>query len=316
MSVDRQHKKAIFVFFAIVVVIIGLWIFLEVIGYMGIRMSAQEIVKEAPNDEIIINNLLMEVKSIMTFTYNPVPFCRPIYAKNPNLIFVLRRGACEETATLFAEMANASGFQCRKVHAPGENHVWNEVLINGSWKRADATLEPPSNYDNFSFYESPEGWNWKLSKVYSNVDGRILDRSDDYTGSGTLNVFVKEGDKPLENVEVIIKSHFRMEHEPDKYKAPIKVTTIYPDANGTCTINLGENNYTIVAKRKQFFKYCPFVLQYERNSTLEENKTQNETFSFPRTTYDPIITLLLSLLIIIGGLLLIILKIRRYFEQS
>jgi hypothetical protein len=314
MSVDRQYKRVLFVFLAIVVGIIGLWIVLEGIGYMGIQMSAQEIVKEVPNDEIIINNLLKEVN--VTFTYNPVPsFCRPIYAKSPNLIFVLRRGACEETATLFAEMANACGFQCRVVYAPGEDHVWNEILINESWKRADATLKQPSNYDNFSYYESPEGWNWKLSKVYSNVDGRILDRSDDYTGSGTLNIFIKEGDKPLESVEVIVKSHFRMEHEPDK-KAPLKVTTIYSDANGTCTINLGENNYTIVAKRKQFFKYSPFVLQYERNITLEENKIQNESFSFPRTTYDPIITLLLSLLIIIGGLLLIILKIGRIYRPS
>lgn len=48
-------------------------------------------------------------------------------------ILASRCGACIEYSLLYRGLAVASNLTVRSVHNPGEDHNWDEVLINGSW---------------------------------------------------------------------------------------------------------------------------------------------------------------------------------------
>lgn len=78
----------------------------------------------------------------------------------------------------------------RIVYNLGEDHVWSEVLINGSWKRFDSTRPKGSRFDDKGFYERPRdkgGWGKQLSYVYTiDPDGSQHDVTSYYTKIGKL----------------------------------------------------------------------------------------------------------------------------------
>ncbi len=170
----------------------------------------------------------------------------------PTWVMSVRRGACEENAILFAELACNAGVNTRVVFNHGEDHVWNEVWINNSWKHFDATLSKENRFDNPGFYERSKaegGWEKQLSYVYSiNENGTISDVTKRYTETGNLIVKVERNGTPIENAKVIIKSGFLMEDRPRSYKEPQFAVEDYTDNNGSCSFNLGKNNYTIIAQ--------------------------------------------------------------------
>jgi len=171
---------------------------------------------------------------------------------SPEWVMSVRCGACEEHAILFAELARNTGIKTRIAFNPGEDHVWNEVWINGSWKHFDATLSEENRFDDPEFYERSEdegGWEKQLSYVYSvNQNGTISDVTKRYTETGNLIAKVERNGTPIENAKVIIKSRFLMEDRTRNYKKPQFVAEDYTGNNGSCSFNLGKNNYTIIAQ--------------------------------------------------------------------
>ena len=180
----------------------------------------------------------------------------PFYwrTENPsaNWVMSVRRGACEENAILFAELARDAGIKARIIFNLGEDHVWNEVWINSSWKHFDATLSEENRFDNPGFYERSKaegGWEKQLSYVYSvDLNGTVSDVTKKYTDTGHLLVKVERGGVPIENVRVIVKSKFLMESRPESYKEPRFVVEAYTSSNGNRSFSLGGNNYTVIAQ--------------------------------------------------------------------
>lgn len=171
---------------------------------------------------------------------------------SPNWVMSVKRGACEENAILFAELARNTGIKTRIAFNLGEDHVWNEVWINGSWKHFDATLSKENRFDNPEFYERSRdegGWAKQLSYVYSvDPNGTVSDVTKKYTDTGRLIVNVEREGMPIKNAKVIVKSRFLMETLPENYTAPQFVVEAHTGSNGSCSFNLGKNNYTIIAE--------------------------------------------------------------------
>lgn len=219
---------------------------------------------------IIINKIAEWLKSNVKWDTTPYQFL-PFYLRkvNPsaNWVMSVKRGACEENAILFAELARNAAIESRVIYNPGEDHVWNEVWINGSWRHFDATLSEGDRFDNLGFYERSRddgGWGKQLSYVYSiDSDGTIRNVTNRYTNTEILVVDVKRDRVPIENVNVIVQSRFLMETKPESYKQPLFGVEGYTGRNGRCSFNLGGNNYTIIAQRGDE--------RAENNVTLLEN---------------------------------------------
>lgn len=100
-------------------------------------------------------------------------------ANNPYWIAYHMFGACGELATLFAHVANQSGFETKTITADyvtGNNHVWVEVKVGDEWLYFDTTI-----YWNNQGITNPQPWYgptmektvwneplWKLEDNYGN----------------------------------------------------------------------------------------------------------------------------------------------------
>ena len=58
-------------------------------------------------------------------------------SNNPEWIAYQKAGDCQAISVLFNETANRSGFISRIVRFKGFDHMWNEMMINGSWRVFD-----------------------------------------------------------------------------------------------------------------------------------------------------------------------------------
>ncbi len=107
-----------------------------------------------------------------------------------NLIIVLSWISTSLNFASFSmEIAKAAGIQTRIAGTIGEDHQWNEVLINKTWVHVDPTLDNASNFDIPHFYENK--WKWNLSKVYALNNGEQIDVTETYFEKiGYLNVTV------------------------------------------------------------------------------------------------------------------------------
>lgn len=202
-------------------------------------------------------------------------------------VMSVKRGACEENAILFAELARNAGIKSRVIYNPGEDHVWNEVWLNGSWRHFDATLPEEDRSDNPGFYERSRdegGWGKQLSYVYSvDSDGTICDVTNTYTKTGNLVVNVERNGFPIENVEVNVQSTFLMETRPESYRQSRLAVDGYTNDNGSCSFNLGENNYTIIAQLGDERAESNVTLLEDTCATiiLHLAKSGGTPFSFP-----------------------------------
>jgi len=68
------------------------------------------------------------------------------------------KGMCREFAILYAELCISQGYNCRIVQ--DFSHAWNEVYLNGTWTRVDASLNSTSSraIGYPLFFEKEKGW--------------------------------------------------------------------------------------------------------------------------------------------------------------
>jgi len=200
----------------------------------------------------------------------------PFGFRNAQTSFLLRQGYCEEFAEIFTIMSKDIGLPARLVATDGEVHAWVEVYSNGKWNTFDPYLKGRNaSYGYSGFYEDINYWtdgNYpkRLSYVYYlDENGQKTNITQKYTVTGELLIKIKK-DENVQASIIEIKSHHLMEAIPKDFPSPI--TTFIGNTNkaGLFDINLGGNNYTIIAKKE----IIPFVLsEYgEKEIHLEEGK--------------------------------------------
>jgi hypothetical protein len=295
-------------------------------GQRDIVNTTREIASNATDVTVVLNRIANWLNANITYDAQAVYF----YPTPPFLLFrkvppdpawtmTVRRGACEEEAVLFSEMARLAGIEARTVYNPAEDHVWCEVLVNGSWTPFDPGLPEDERLNNPGFYERPEpnGWGKELSYVYFiGPDGKENDITKIYTGTGRLIVKVEKDGQPVQDVRVMVESTFLMEKYPSSYSQPQFCSENHTDNSGSCTFDVGGNNYTVVAEFGTLFGY-----RNQINTSLKENNEMSVTLSdfsllVPAGDILTILTIILILAVLVIGAVLMYRNLKTSKKRS
>lgn len=190
-------------------------------------------------------------------------------------ILTSKFGHCGEYALIFRDMAHTANLTVRKVTCKGEDHSWNEVLIDDEWVIVDATRvgvkTADNNYQKFynldpAFMEKKLGGN--ISYVYAEYpNGKKEDITHRYTKLTTINILVQTPDKkPCTDVSIRVISHNRQKPRD------IGINDLVTDENGKCSFIIGGGHYTIIAKTNGLMP-----LYGETTLSSIENHTYNLT---------------------------------------
>lgn len=166
-------------------------------------------------------------------------------------ILTSRYGHCGEYALLFRQMACAAGLEARKITCLGENHCWNEVLIDGEWIIVDPTdvyLTTRNGYNKSeTFIEEKTGGN--VSYVEAEwLNGKTVDVTYRYTNliNITMTIFDVNG-KPIDDAKINIISKNRENMHGD-----IGIDDIYTNQSGEYKITIGGGYYEFKAQKDDY----------------------------------------------------------------
>jgi len=225
-------------------------------------------------------------------------------------ILTSKYGHCGEYGLLFRDIADACGLNVRLIRCNGENHVWNEVLINGSWIIVDATCHHPHIR---GFNLSRDFMERKVGSDIPNVtignvsyvqaewlNGTSIDVTSRYTNLTNITVsVVDENKKPIANVKVELYSLNRLA----KYNTKQYNIT---DSEGKCNFKIGGGEYTFQAE----VGFLP-VLYGEYRDIYSEETQQHESKIVLKTNFVKSLSNSLYILIIIFAFLILYLKFVR-----
>jgi len=212
---------------------------------------------------------------VSLITKKPYIGIRVYNDKDSLWVLTTRYGHCGEFALLFRDMANAAGLKVRRIVCPGENHEWNEVLIDNKWVIIDATRVgiakdngfdlPPSFMENKIANEKHISQG-NVSYVYAEyVNGSIVDVTPIYTNVTNITIRVMdEKGYPFAGVKLYVISHNR--DCPRNTGIPNLIT----NKSGICTFSIGGGRYTIKAVKDGFIP-----LHGEIKITAIENQPYN-----------------------------------------
>jgi len=224
------------------------------------------------------NIIYLPTKNILFYiyplyvTFKKPYFCiRIIEHKYPLWTLTSKCGRCAEFSLLFREMANASNLTVRSIHNPGEDHNWDEVLIDGKWVVIDPTRVNLLRNDfgfNYSTHEYESGRNLNISYVFAEYpNGRRKDVSNRYTNlsSITFTLIDQKGNFISNAVIQVISNNLK-----NKYKnTELNCTT---NDKGQCSLSIGGGNYELIAKTNDFIP-----LYKKSKMIIEENRKYNRT---------------------------------------
>jgi len=184
--------------------------------------------------------------NLLIFSVEPY-FCFHTFGKdNPSWILTSRCGACEEYSLLFREMASIANLTARRVVCTGENHLWDEILINGTWIVVDPTEVdlPLSSGFNLStrFFEQKVK---NVSHVYAEYqNGTIEDITYRYTNLTNVSFLTLDSSGNfISDVKIRILSN-------NKGRGLDTGLTCTTNNTGRCQIRIGGGSYTFVSEKE------------------------------------------------------------------
>jgi hypothetical protein len=213
----------------------------------------------------------LKIYPLHVYTSKPYICIRLIGHENPLWVLKSRCGACEEYAMFFMEMANATNLTVRSIHNHGENHNWDEILINGKWIVVDPVqVKLNDNKTGFNisqrFYE--EDWSLNRSYIFALYpNGTTEDVTYRYTNVSNLTIItIGENKMTAPNVSIRILS----DNNPKKKASDTEINSI-TDSEGRCEIKIGGGNYTITGAKRDDSSH----LSAEATITLVENENNS-----------------------------------------
>ncbi|MCM8803546.1 MAG: transglutaminase-like domain-containing protein [Candidatus Omnitrophica bacterium] len=196
-----------------------------------------------------------------------------LFVRNAPVSWIIssRLANCEEYAKVFVHLMNKKGIESRLVYTPGEDHAWAEYYSNGH----KIVVDPSQNKVIPDKKKFAEGKNWSyIESIDIFNTSKINDVSDEYIERGILNIRVMSENKPIEGIDVTIKSPYLMKINPERYKKPEIVLSNRTDKNGEIFFKLGEKDYIIEVRKRYFI----FNIVFSKNATVISNTETNLSF--------------------------------------
>ena len=133
------HKQ--YLAFALLCILLTLPFF-TISGVIGTQKAAQNV--STPKEMEYFRNLLgrsYNYTELITWENQHLNFSYEDITRNndPIKIYEYGKGRCEEFAILYSELCVSQGYQCRIVASIFNDHVFNEVKLNGTWTRVDSS---------------------------------------------------------------------------------------------------------------------------------------------------------------------------------
>jgi len=155
---------------------------------------------------------------------------------------------------------NKSGYESRIVHVPGEDHAWAEYFVNGE----KYVVEPSHNNSKMNTTKRGAEGQWSYVESYDpNNSSDKIDVSDEYFECGNLTVSVYRDEKPVEDLNVVIKSGLLLNLD-SRYTDPRAVTSKTTDESGSVNFKLGEKTYIL-----EVVDHYPLIdWKYSKNVTI------------------------------------------------
>lgn len=207
-----------------------------------------------------------KIDNYIVFLSKPPFICLRSLGEDRPLWFLFSRcGACMEYSLLYRELTSAANLTVRSVHNPGEDHNWDEVLVDGKWIIVDPGW--PVFNPSPTFYEVKRHVN--VSYVYARYpNGSIVDVTDRYTNTSLIRIRVTyPNGKPVENASLEFYSLNLGEPRLLKHLSPCT------NASGSCSVKLGGGLYKLkVIKMEGLFGYSEEI-EFE----VEEGKPESLT---------------------------------------
>lgn len=227
-------------------------------------------------------------------------------------ILTTRYGHCGEFALLFRDMANAAGLKVRRIVCPGENHEWNEVLIDNRWIVIDATRVGTAKDNGFdippSFMENKIAnekhiLQGNVSYVYAEyANGTIVDVTSTYTNITNITIrVIDEKSRPLAGVKLRVISHNR------DYRRDTKMPHLITDKSGVCTFSIGGGKYTIKATKDGFIP-----LHGKIKITAIENQPYNNATIYLKRDF----TNIMYMVFVVSSIAILLIVLYYYFHKK
>lgn len=130
-------------------------------------------------DEVLNATGWSQVEALADFTKYYLRWGRGLDVYfHPAEIMMSRQGMCMEYAIMYSTWLWALGWENRICH-DFTDHMWNQVLFNGTWVHVDSTMYAPHRY-NARVYEV--AWEKQFTFIYAfDKDGRFEDVTFTYT---------------------------------------------------------------------------------------------------------------------------------------
>jgi len=152
---------------------------------------------------------------------------------------IVGTGACYEGAMASTTLLKNAGFEARIISLPGEDHVFTEVKINGTWMVIDpgyGDTSPVSRQERADARLREMG---AISYVVAYTGSNFTELTSQYVPTDTITIKLTNKGQPLPNAEIYLTHEFqnRSLRLPD---AEMSFTT---NATGEVTLHMGALTY-------------------------------------------------------------------------
>jgi hypothetical protein len=152
-------------------------------------------------------------------------------------------------------MVDSLGIDVRRVHAPGEDHLWNEVKINDEWIPVDSTnvsLPDADGWEDYNFFEYKEG---NVSYVWAEYfhNDTIVDLTNNYTKLTNVTIYtVAQNNNSISGMTITVMSNNL--HDKDRIRETYIEGKPKPKTNnsGYCTFQIGGGTYKFKADNSKY----------------------------------------------------------------
>lgn len=121
------------------------------------QKEAEEKIKEVA-DEIMAADSDEEnrLEAVYSWIYDNLDYDYSLESKNLYTALLTGKTVCFGYAGLFQALCDRLGAECEMIY--GDNHVWNRVKMDGTWKYVDITWDKNLQEHRFKFL-SEDAWN-------------------------------------------------------------------------------------------------------------------------------------------------------------
>lgn len=223
---------------------------------------------------------------IIFLTEEPYICIRCYEENDPKWLLTSRCGACGEYSRLFMIMVDYLDYDVKRVHAQGEDHVWNEVKIGEIWIPVDPTnvslIDGSDGWEDYSFFKWKEG---NVSYVWAEYlhNNTIEDLTSMYTNLTNITIHCKDdNNSSFADMAITIMSNNL--HDENRIHETFIKDKPKPKTNksGYCSFQIGGGTYKLKANNDEYsgetewIKFSDEIPQHYYSLVVKEKCVRNK----------------------------------------